>query len=279
MNLTNYHSHSTYCDGRAPIEDFVKEAIAQGFTSYGVSSHAPLPFSTRWSMDWEQMPAYLEEINLLKQKYAGQIELYAGLEIDYLNEESNPGAACFRDLPLDYRIGSVHLIYSKKGELVDVDVSAERFKTLVDTYFEGDLRRVVTLYYERLLRMMALGGFDILGHADKIHYNANCYQPGLLDEPWYDDLVRYYFTKIACSGYMMEINTKALYMLGTFFPNDRYFPLFYELGIPVQVNSDAHFPDKINNGRREALTALWQAGYKEVMELHGGAWIAVPITV
>ncbi|MEG1563336.1 MAG: histidinol-phosphatase [Bacteroides sp.] len=279
MNLTNYHSHSTYCDGRAPIEDFVKEAIAQGFTSYGVSSHAPLPFSTRWSMDWEQMPAYLEEINLLKQKYAGQIELYAGLEIDYLNEESNPGAACFRDLPLDYRIGSVHLIYSKKGELVDVDVSVERFKTLVDTYFEGDLRRVVTLYYERLLRMMALGGFDILGHADKIHYNANCYQPGLLDEPWYDDLVRYYFTKIACSGYMMEINTKALYMLGTFFPNDRYFPLFYELGIPVQVNSDAHFPDKINNGRREALTALWQAGYKEVMELHGGAWIAVPITV
>ena len=34
--------------------------------------------------------------------------------------------------------------------------------------------------------MVELGGFDIVGHADKMHYNASCYRPGLLDEPWYD---------------------------------------------------------------------------------------------
>ena len=38
MNLTNYHSHSNFCDGKAPLEDFVKSAIAAGFTAYGVSS-------------------------------------------------------------------------------------------------------------------------------------------------------------------------------------------------------------------------------------------------
>ena len=43
-NLTNYHSHSLYCDGRAGMEDFVRFAISEGFTSYGFSSHAPLPF-------------------------------------------------------------------------------------------------------------------------------------------------------------------------------------------------------------------------------------------
>ncbi|KAA6305198.1 Histidinol-phosphatase, partial [termite gut metagenome] len=60
VNLTNYHSHCAFCDGRAPLEEFIKAAIAQGFTSYGVSSHAPLPFSTHWTMDKEKVPDYLE---------------------------------------------------------------------------------------------------------------------------------------------------------------------------------------------------------------------------
>jgi len=34
-NLTNYHSHSLYCDGRAGMEDFVRFALSEGFTSYG----------------------------------------------------------------------------------------------------------------------------------------------------------------------------------------------------------------------------------------------------
>ena len=279
MNLTNYHSHCTFCDGRAPLELFILEAIAQGFTSYGISSHAPLPFSTNWSMNWDQMPAYIQEATLLKKKYADQIELYIGLEIDYLNEESNPAIASFQDLPLDYRIGSVHLLYNDKGEVIDVDVSAALFRKIVDTHFEGDLDRVIRLYYKRLLRMVSLGGFDILGHADKMHYNANCYRPGLLDEPWYEQLMHDYFTQVLRSGCMVEINTKALYLLETFFPNERYFSLLKTLGVPVLVNSDAHIPDKINHGRREALTALWQAGHREVMELHNGVWLSVPITI
>ena len=52
-NLTNYHSHSLYCDGRAGMEDFVRFALSEGFTSYGFSSHAPLPFSTAWTMEWK----------------------------------------------------------------------------------------------------------------------------------------------------------------------------------------------------------------------------------
>lgn len=41
-NLTNYHSHCLYCDGRANMEDFIRFAISEGFTSYGISSHAPV---------------------------------------------------------------------------------------------------------------------------------------------------------------------------------------------------------------------------------------------
>ena len=70
----------------------------------------------------------------------------------------------------------------------------------------------------------------------------------------------------------MEINTKSYHELGTFYPNERYFSFLKELGIRVQVNSDAHYPERINNGRAEALAALKKAGFTSVVEWHGGKW-------
>lgn len=279
MNLTNYHSHCSFCDGRAPLEEFVKEAIRQGFYSYGVSSHAPLPFPTRWTMEWGQMEAYLDEFNNLRQKYADEIELYVGLEIDYLNEESNPSVASFTELPLDYRIGSVHLLYDAAGEVVDIDCSPAVFKERVDRHFNGDVLRVVRMYFDRLFRMVELGGFDILGHADKMHYNASCYHPGLLDEPWYEALMKDYFSLVASRGYLVEINTKAYDSLGTFYPNSRYWELMKEYQIKILVNSDAHYPERINAGRMEALRLLQAKGFAAVAELHQGSWREVPIVV
>ena len=279
MNLTNYHSHCSFCDGRAPFEEFVKEAITQGFYSYGVSSHAPLPFPTQWTMEWEQMEAYLDEFKNLRSKYADEIELYVGLEIDYLNEESNPSVASFTELPLDYRIGSVHLLYDAAGEVVDIDCSPAVFKERVDRHFNGDVLRVVRMYFDRLFRMVELGGFDILGHADKMHYNASCYHPGLLDEPWYEALMKDYFSLVASRGYLVEINTKAYDSLGTFYPNSRYWELMKEYQIKILVNSDAHYPERINAGRMEALRLLQAKGFAAVAELHQGSWREVPIVV
>ena len=279
MNLTNYHSHCSFCDGRAPLEEFVKEAISQGFYSYGVSSHAPLPFPTRWTMEWEQMEAYLDEFKNLRSKYADEIELYVGLEIDYLNEESNPSVARFTELPLDYRIGSVHLLYDAAGEVVDIDCSPAVFKERVDRHFNGDVLRVIRMYFDRLFRMVELGGFDILGHADKMHYNASYYHPGLLDEPWYEALMKDYFSLVASRGYLVEINTKAYDSLGTFYPNSRYWELMKEYQIKVLVNSDAHYPERINAGRMEALRLLQAKGFAAVAELHQGSWREVPIVV
>lgn len=261
------------------MEAFVRFALSRGFSSYGFSSHAPLPFPTSWTMEWDRMDDYLSEFHRLKAKYAERIELYVGLEIDYLDETSHPGIARFRNLPLDYRIGSVHMLPTADGEVVDIDVPVDTFCRLVDVRFGGDLDRVVHLYYDRLLRMVELGGFDIVGHADKMHYNASCYRRGLLDEEWYDDLVRSYFQEIARHGYQVEVNTKSYLDKHVLFPNVRYFSYLNKLGIRVQVNSDAHYPERINDGRREALQALHRAGYRSVMELHDGTWQPVPLTV
>lgn len=277
MNLTNYHSHTLYCDGRAAMEDFIRFALDRGFTSYGISSHAPLPFPTHWTMEWDRMDDYLSEFRRMKEKYAGKIELAVGLEIDYLDAENNPSFVRFRELPLDYRIGSVHMLYDDTGEVADIDVSAPVFRDIVDKRFGGNLDKVIRLYYASLSRMVEAGGFDIVGHADKMHYNASAYRPGLLDEPWYDRLVSDFFRRIAAAGYIVEINTKAFESLGTFYPNERYFSLLKDLGVRVQVNSDSHYPERIDSGRSEALLALKRAGFDTVTEWHGGRWVQMPI--
>lgn len=276
-NLTNYHSHCSFCDGHAPLEDFIKSALNMGFTSYGVSSHAPLPFPTQWTMECSQVQSYLQEITRLKEKYAGRIEIYAGMEIDYLDEASNPSIDYFRELPLDYRIGSVHMLTSDEGEIVDIDVKKEIFAGFLPRYFGNDLKRLVLNYFHKLMSMVETGGFDIVGHADKMSYNAMFCDPGLLDRKWYTDLIRDYYFLIREKDYMVEINTKAFKLNGVFFPNRKNFPVLGKLGIPVLVNSDAHYPDRINDGRSEALNALKQAGIRFVMELHDGEWKEVPI--
>jgi histidinol-phosphatase (PHP family) len=50
-----------------------------------------------------------------------------------------------------------------------------------------------------------------------------------------------------------------------------------ELDIPVIVNSDCHYPDKITAGFPEAYAALNNAGIKEVYQLSGAGWEPVDI--
>ena len=167
----------------------------------------------------------------------------------------------------------MHLIESR-GKYVDIDTDAETFAENLRLHFGDDLRKLVTDYFDKLMRMVSTGGFDFVGHADKIVYNASRCQPDIAEQPWYRQKIREYFETIARHGAMVEINTKKYHAGagGVFFPNRSHFRLLRELRIPVLVNSDAHLPQTIDSGRREALAALQEAGIDTVMQLTGGRW-------
>lgn len=277
MNLTNYHSHTPFCDGRSTIEEFISTAILWRFSSYGVSPHSPLPIKSSCNMRADRVCEYIEEMNKLKKKYEGQIEIYTGMEIDFLGDEWNASIPYFRDMDLDYRIASVHFIPNQKGEFFDIDGSSSKFKAIIDSHYEGDIRYVVEKYFESMINMINCGGYDFIGHADKISMNASAYKNGITSSKWYCDIINDYFNFIANKHVIVEINTKAFESKGFLFPNAQHFNLLKELNIPVVVNSDAHIHSYIKKGYDATFALLKDAGFKYTMQLKSGKWIENPI--
>ena len=281
MQLSNYHSHCTFCDGRSFPEDFVKFAIQHQFRAYGFSSHSPLPFETSWNMSKDNMDEYLTEINRLKRKYADQLEIYVSLEIDFLDKTYNPSIDYFQNLPLDYRIGSVHylpLAYPLlEKNMMCMDGSFTDYENALNIHYEGDIRKLVRHYYQSSAEMVEAGGIDIVGHMDKIYMNGQRCKGFSIDAAWYTKEVLEYMDLIAEKGLMVEINTKNLVKKHETYPHKNFFPALLERKIPVMVNSDCHYPDLVNDGRKEAFELLKAYGFKSTCELVNGVWTEMGI--
>ena len=257
-DLYNLHTHTQYCDGHAPMEEFVVEAIQLGFTHLGFSPHSPISVESPCNMTREQVQDYFNEIERLRRAYGDRIHLYTSMEIDYVSVGDGPASDYFRQLPLDYRIGSVHFIpaIDNPEVMVDIDGKFPAFKARMGKYFEWDIEYVVKKFFSQMMAMVEEGGFDIVGHMDKIGFNASQYRDDIDEEPWFDKLVIDLFENIMDHGLTIEINTKSWLQHNRFYPNLKYFGMLKRFNAPVVVNSDAHYPTLLNSGRMEALKLL-----------------------
>ncbi|MDR3267124.1 MAG: histidinol-phosphatase [Tannerella sp.] len=275
-NKTNFHSHCTFCDGHSEAEDFVKVAIHADFRSYGFSSHSPLPFETFWNMSAKDMPAYLDEIKRLKTVYSANIEIYTGLEIDYIDESYNASIPYFQELPLDYRISSIHFIpwqlpHSEEN-MICIDGSYDAFESSLDRHYKGDIKTIVQKYFENSMKMVEVGGFDVAGHIDKIYMNASRHKDFDIEADWYQKPFLELLDFIAEKGLIVEINTKNKLKKGQTYPHINSYKELYNRKIPVMVNSDAHYTDLIYSGIDETISLLRETGFRSTCELVNGKW-------
>lgn len=236
------------------MADFARQASRLGFTHLGFSPHSPLPIPSSCNMTKDDVPLYLAEAERLQEEYP-QMKILKGMEIDYI-DGWGPAHPYFRTLPLDFSIGSVHFIPTQDGEFIDIDGRPDSFLIKLKDKFHGDLRYVVDTFFDKSRDMIQAGGFDIIGHYDKIKQNASAASPGIEREPWFmkraDDLT----DLIIDSGIAVEINTKSFIQHHHTFPAQRHWLRLLKSGIPIVVNSDAHFPDRINASRPDIFKAL-----------------------
>lgn len=255
-----FHAHTQFCDGRDSMESIVASCVKHAFTHIGFSPHSPIPFGSPCNMGYDVVPEYLAEIDRLQNLYGDRITILKSMEIDFTTC-CGPSDDYYQQLPLDYRIGSVHFLPSRDDSSLQVDIDGhpDEFVKKVHEYFHNDIDYVVKSFFDQSMLMVEKGGFDIIGHFDKIGFNASNYKPGIDTEPWYDDLARQLFDTIKASGVVVEINTKAWEPYGRFFPSARYFKMLKESGLTLVVNSDAHVAALVNAGRDEAYRQLNQA--------------------
>ena len=75
-DLYNLHTHTQFCDGHATMEEFVTEAIAQGFTHLGFTPHSPISVDSPCNMSRENVAQYFDEMKRLRDIYGDRIHLY-----------------------------------------------------------------------------------------------------------------------------------------------------------------------------------------------------------
>ena len=161
----SYHTHSRYCDGKGNLEDYVQRALELKWKVLGFSAHAPLPFETEWTLKKEDLPLYLKEAFMLKEKYKNEIQLYVGLETDYIKDTDI-------NIPesLDYYLFSVHYVRTEKMTGLSVDGPFDMVEKGIQECYDGDGKAYTVDYYSQY-REMIRNKTGFVSHLDLLKKN------------------------------------------------------------------------------------------------------------
>ena len=244
----NYHTHTTWCDGKDSPRTMAEAAVAKGFDVLGFSSHSMLPGRyIEWALTPEKAPRYAEEIRALAREFAPRLRILCGVEADWLAGEAEPSYAAYSCISPDYIIGSVHFVRGIDGAIVCMDESPQATADAIRDHFDGNAEAYVRAYFAAVRESLAFD-FDIVGHPDLIRkFNAgNRY----FDEAanWYaEELVRT-ADAIAVSGKIVEVNTGAISRgwLDDAYPSPSFRAMLRERGVRFILSADAHAADALD---------------------------------
>ena len=276
IGIGNYHTHTRHCDGSGEPRDFAEAALSKGMPRLGFSGHNVVPFPTDWTMPRENLATYLDETRELKARYAGRLEVFVGMEVDYIPGLTSPSHPDTRALGLDFVIGSVHFIGPTDGEHEwTVDGPREELETALRKGFGGSMCALVQRYYRLVAEMAETARPVIIGHFDIVKKNNRDASFFREEEPWYRRAAFEALDAVAESGSVLEINTGGVVRntSGALYPSRWILERARELGIPVMVNSDAHAPTNIDGYFDEALELLRDIGFRGQRQLTSAGWV------
>lgn len=250
--LANFHTHSTFCDGKDSAEDMVREAIRKGFLHLGMSGHADTWFDPDYRID---MKGYFTEIRRLREVYKDQIEILVGTELDALAHADAADGA-------EYIIGSVHYL-SVDGTFPSVDDTVEIQDHTCREYFGGDYYRYCRAYYDLEAQVVRRTGCTFIGHFDLVtRFNEEA--PRFDEEdPRYLGPAREAMRALAEYHIPFEINTGALNWgrRSVPYPAPPLLSYLHELGGEIIINSDAHEKSKLDGAFQEAVECAVRCGF------------------
>lgn len=222
------------------------QAVDSGLSGICFTEHMPLPNNAdaHLRLTTQDIAIYRQLIIGLKPIFRDQLEVYCGLEMDFI-----PGIEAFSQGLLathqwDYIIGSVHRV-GDLGYGIAPDVSD------LESYWQD--------YYDLVKAAATSGLYDSIGHLD-------------LPRRWVETppnhlaIVLPVLDVIAAQGLALDLNTSGYRNnLGGPHPSLELLSAAYTRNIPIVLGSDAHAPTQVATGFTETIGLARQAGYSQAV--------------
>ena len=262
----NFHTHSSFCDGKNTPEELIHSAIEKGFSILGFSSHSIYPFAEKWHISPNEHYHYVEHIKQLMQKYQNEIKILCGFEVDFLPPYSQLQVNQFEDFEPDYLIGAVHYVSNNNGYFA-IDDSIENIKKGITQVFKGDGKACICEYFKTQREMISTGKFNIIAHPDLPRKRNNFLHFFDETETWYKEQITETVRTIAKTNLVVEINTGAIArgIMNDVYPSQYFLEKLYEATVPICINSDCHNVPQLDAAFDKAQSIAKKIGYKELI--------------
>jgi histidinol-phosphatase (PHP family) len=244
--IIDLHMHSTFSsDGKNTLADMAQAALNSGLTTICFTEH--VDYNPRdQGFGYYDHEAYHAAIERAREAFSGRLEILMGIE--FAEPHLHP-RELERERTRDYDmiIGSQHSLGSW---FFDEPQMIEEYTR------EG----VFMQYYEELMRMVRLGGFDVLGHVGfPSRYIGDFRMP--------DASARALAELLASSGIVPEINTSG-FRKGYFktLPDENFLRIYRACSDGrVTIGSDAHRISEPGGDLDQALAAIRTLGLAPVV--------------
>lgn len=258
MSPSNYHTHTTFCDGENTPEEMVQKAVALGCPEIGFSGHSYAPYDTANCMSQAGTEEYRQCVLALREKYRGKIVIRLGVEQDYYAPAPKQR--------YDYVIGAVHYLQPLENVFFPVDQSEETLCRGVMAYYGGDFYAMAEDYYDKVARLYQKTGCQVVAHFDLITKFNEQNRWFDTSHPRYRNAAMRALHALAASPVVFEINTGAISRgyRSEPYPEPFLLDAIRKANRAVMFSSDSHRADTLLFGYEKylELTAGWEAEQK-----------------
>ena len=262
--LTNYHTHTSFCDGANTPEEIVLYAIDRGFGAIGFSGHGYTEYDLRYCM--KDTEGYINEIQRLKQKYSTKIKIYLGVEEDSYSPLPNRNS-------FDYIIGSCHY-FLKDGKHYPFDSTIEHFKNCLDLY-NYDISLMAEEYFLHFCEYLKKYRPHMIGHYDYLaKYNEKLGNI-IADNEEYRSIALKYTKELANDGFIFEVNTGAISrgINSTPYPCEELLRVIKNSDSGVCLASDSHKLETLDACFKETRALLKDIGFTKIYNFIDGRFV------
>ena len=247
------------------MESYVQKAIAIGLREICFLDHLTVSGDGRKnSMHPLEVGLYFQAVQKLKYRYRKQIQVRAGLEIEFSRDQVDRIQDVIRPFAFDVIGGSVHFAGGK-------NIVSRREQVGLS---ETDFQKRCIQYIEELDQMLNHDYFDIVCHLDVVKKFHARLPKEIVDK--FDEIL----SKIGYKNLTVEVNTSGKdHPAQEIYPGIDLLKKCLQKSIAITLASDAHHPDNVGQYGTQAIADLKAIGFTHLAGFYRRKRYRIPINM